>query len=196
MSIDSRTEVIPANGQVKLPGANFFFMISATAPVTVQFNKLGTNETFTGIQAGIQAGRVKWWDNATIIGTPGVSITFFYGNAVFREDFTQFNQQIAIIAGNVAVATVPNATASDLAPVNPTIAGQHVLFAANLTRRQVTVFSDPANIGDATIFLRKAGGANDIGFIVPGTYETFTGTYGVDYRAPVGGDKLYIFEES
>jgi hypothetical protein len=118
------------------------------------------------------------------------TITIFIGD----EDL-QFNNAVTI-TGLAAVAMQPSSAISETAPINPTAAGQHALFAANAARRRITVYSDPANAGDATIFLRKAGGVNDIGFITPGTFQELDTLAGVDYRAPIGGDKLYIFEEA
>lgn len=200
-NILTRTEVIPATGVVQLPNANFLFCISAGAAVTFDLFRTGlargaNRETYGGIVAGLQIGRTQRWDLATITGTPGVSVTFMYGYTDIREDVTLFNQQIAVISGITQVAVNPSGTITDTAPISPTVAAQHALVPQNLNRRRVTIFSDPANVGDTVIFIRKSGGANNLGFIVPGTYEEFDTTAGLDYQCTNGGDKLYIFEES
>lgn len=195
-NINSVTEVIDASGQKRLPNGNFFFLISATSAVTVNLTKGGSNEIFQNAIGGLQVVRLKGWDYAYIQGAAGTTLTYFFGIGNFREDATTLQQQIATVAGTVAVATAPAATLTDTAPISPTVAGQHALVPVNLLRRRVTIYSDPANAGDATIFFRKAGGANDLGFITPGLYEDFDATYALDYRCTNGGDKLYIFEES
>jgi hypothetical protein len=200
-NLDTRTEQIPATGVVNLGNANFLFVISATGAVSFKLKRQGlargaNQENYTGITAGLQVARTQRWDFCDVTGTPGVTVTFIYGYTDIREDVTLFNQQIAVISGVTAVATQPSATITDTAPISPTVAGQHALVPQNLARRRVTIFSDPANVGDTAIFLRKAGGANNLGFIVPGTYEEFDTTAGLDYQCTNGGDKLYIFEES
>ncbi len=99
------------------------------------------------------------------------------------------------VSGDVSTVAKPAAALTDLAPVVTVAAAQTALFAANAARRRITVFSDPANANQA-IYLRKAGGANDLGFVVPGQSVELDGTYGVDYYAAAAGDKLYLMEES
>jgi hypothetical protein len=118
------------------------------------------------------------------------NIAIFIGD----EDL-QFNNAVTV-TGLATVAVFPSSTISDTAPIANTVAGQHTLFAANAARRRITVYSDPSNVGDTAIFFRKTAGANNIGFISPGTYEEFDTTAGLDYSCTNGGDKLYIFEET
>lgn len=118
------------------------------------------------------------------------NIQIFIGD----EDL-QFNNAVTV-TGLAQVAVFPSSTITDTAAINPTVAAQHALFAANPARRRVTVYSDPSNVGDTVIFFRKTGGANNIGFISPGTFEEFDTTAGLDYQCTNGGDKLYVFEES
>lgn len=175
MSIDSRTETIGASGQVKLKGCNFFFMITASAPITVQLNRGGTNETFTGLQAGVQVGRVKWWDNATIIGAAGTVVTFFLGDATFREDFTLFNQQIAVISGVTAVAISPASTFVDTVDTAQATNTQTAI-AANLLRRRITIGVPPSAAANEPVRVSNAGGAGRGIVIQPGTYQEFQTT--------------------
>lgn len=200
-NIDTRTEIVPASGVVNLGNANFLFVISASASVQFRLKRVGlargaNQENYSGITAGLLVARTQRWDFCDLIGTPGVTVTFMYGYTDIREDDTRFNQQIAVISGVTAVALQPSSTITDTAPISPTVAGQHALVPQNLARRRVTIFSDPANVGDTAIFLRKGGGANNLGFVVPGTYEEFDTTAAIDYQCTNGGDKLYIFEES
>lgn len=191
-----RSQTLDATGLMILANANFLFLLSATAPITIQLLEGGTSSEFDNVQAGLSVGRVKNWSLCRITGAQGTVVTLFYGYTDIKEDTTTFQAQIATIAGNVQVRTVPAASVTDTAPVVTVAATQAALFPANAARRRVRVFSDPNNAGDTQIFFRKAGGANDIGFVVPGVDVTFEGTYGIDYRAVNGGDKLYIFEEN
>lgn len=194
-SVDSRTQVVDATGQIRLANANFFFMITATAAITVVFSRGGSSETYAAAQAGLQIGRVKPWDYAFITAAPGTSVTFFYGYANLREDVTDFRQAIATISGITPVSISPSATIADKPKVT-TVAGQHALFAANVLRRRITVWSVPSNVGDTVIFFRTVAGANSIGFITAGLFIEFDTTAGLDYICTNGGDDLLLFEET
>lgn len=195
MSLNEQSAAIPASGTYRLPGANFFLLLTASANVNVTVTQGGQTEIFQATIAGLKLKRLKRWDYIDVAGVAGTTFSYLIGYTSVQADDTDIQQQLATIAGTVAVATLPSASITDTAPINPTAAGQHVLFAANLTRRRITVYSDSANAGDAAIFFRKPAGANDIGFIVPGTFQEFDTTSGLDYRAPIGGDKLYLLEE-
>lgn len=201
-SIVSRTETIPANGIVKLGPANFIFILSVSSgSIEVDLDTIGVasgnpgTEKFSGIVGGLQLSRVKRWGTGTLTGTVGASVTFWYGYTDVREDNTIFSQQIAIIAGVTAVAISPAASVTDTVAVVTVTPAQTALFPANLARRRITVFSDPANVG-AVIYFRKSGGVNNVAFVVPGMSVEFDGTYGIDYQTATANDKLYLFEES
>lgn len=195
-NINSVTEVIDASGQKRLPNGNFFFLIASTAAVNVNLTKGGSNEIFQNAIGGLQVKRVRGWDYAYIVGAPGATIQYMYGIGAFREDDTTLQQQIATVAGTVQTVIAPAVTLSDLTPIVTAAATQAAVVPQNLLRRAFTLFSDPRNVGDTFIFLRKTGGTKDIGILQPGTTLTFTGTYGLDYRAVAGGDTIYIAEES
>lgn len=203
MTVSIITQAFPPSGQISLqPGKYFFCFAAPVGGYSFQtWGKSGAENYGTPASlvapVGLKVGRVKGWENAVLGGVSGQFISYVYGDEVVApQDITDILSQIATISGNVVTQINPAATVADDAAVNPTLAGQHALFASNGGRRRITVFSDPANAGDATIYLRKGGGANDIGFIVPGVFIEFDGTYALDYRAPIGGDKLYLFEES
>ena len=103
----------------------------------------------------------------------------------------------AVTVGNTVTSKdLPAAALTDTAPI-VTVTGQHALCAQNLTRRRITLFADPRNVGDLFIPVRKTGGANNIAIILPGTYVQFSGTYGLDYLGgATAGDSVYVFEES
>lgn len=196
MALNQQTALIPASGTVRLSAGNFFFLITASGAVAVILSSGGQTEPFTAAIAGLKLKRLKKWDYIDITGAPGVTVSYLIGYSAIQADDTDIQQALATIAGTVAVVAQPSSVINDTAPINPTAAGQHNLFGVGLTRRRVTIYSDPANVGDATIFFRTIGGANDIGFITPGTFQEFDTTQGLDYRAPNGGDKLYIMGEA
>lgn len=197
-NIDTRTEIIPANGVVKLANANFLFVITTTGAVAITLQRQGIHkgaaqENYSGVAAGLQVARTQPWDFANVTGTPGVTLTFMYGNTSVREDVTLFNQQIAVISGVTATAIQPASTVADT-PFITTTAGQHTLVPQNLLRRRVTITNYPTSPN--TVDIRKTGGTNSIFMLQPGTFAEFDGTYGLDYLSGAGGETLLIFEET
>lgn len=198
-NLDTRTEIIPANGVVKLANANFIFVISSTGNVQITLQRQGIHkgaaqENYSGITAGLQVARTQAWDFANITGTPGVTLTFMYGNVAVREDVTLFNQQIAVISGVTAVAQQPNSAfaTAQIAPVT----GTATTVAANLLRRAITFISPSTNTG--SVFLQKAGDGAGKGIeLQPGTYITLTNTAAIDVRNDSGATQtINTFEES
>lgn len=192
----------PANGQINLNPAKYFFCFNApVGGYSFQIWGKSGAENFgqpSSLVApvGLKVGRVKGWQSAILAGVAGQFISYVYGDEVVApQDITDILSQIATISGSVVTQINPSATINDDAPISPTVTGQHALFAANGSRRRITVYSDPNNVGDAQVYLRKVGGANDLGFIVPGVYTEFDTTAAMDYRCVNGGDKLYLFEE-
>lgn len=177
--VQSRTETIPASGQLSLTNANFFFMISATANVTLRLPRLGSFEEFSGLQAGIQVARVRNWDYATIVGTAGTVVTFFYGYTAVREDVTLFNQQIAIIAGITAVATAPSASFTSTVDTAQA-SGTSTNIAANLARRRITI-GVPSSALNSVRVSNLGGGGRGIE-IQPGQFVEFATTVALNVR--------------
>lgn len=199
MSVDTRVEVIPASGQIQLANGNFIFLLTATLAVTVQLKTGGSSENFTGLTGGLQVSRVRPWDlGAVITGTAGTVVTFIYGYTKIREDNTIFSQQIATIAGLVAVAILPASTLTDAPNVALPNAAQTAVFPANLVRRRIGIsIVSTAVYAGGTVFARKAGGANNLVEINPGQVYSFDATYGVDIRNDSGGAlSALIFEEA
>lgn len=203
MTVSIITQAFPASGLIQLqPGKYFFCFASPVGGYGVQFWGKSGSEVFGSpasltAPVGLKVGRVKGWQSAQLYGVSGQFISYVYGDEVVApQDITDILSQIATISGSVVTQINPSASIADDAPINPTVAGQHALFAANGGRRRITVYSDPNNAGDNQIYLRKGGGANDLGFIVPGVYTEFDTTAAMDYRCVNGGDKLYLFEES
>lgn len=176
-NIDSRVEVIPANGVLNLSNANFIFLQSATIAVALKFvqSSLGSSENFGNVIAGLQISRVKPWAYCNVTGTPGTVVNFWYGYTDVREDNTIFSQQIAVIAGVTAVAISPSSTFTDTADTAQATATQTAI-AANLTRRRITIGVPPSAAANEPVRVSSAGGAGRGIVIQPGTFAEFDTT--------------------
>lgn len=146
---------------------------------------------FKNVPAGTKytADRGDEWTYLRLTSASIQQIVIFIGD----ED-VQFNNAVTV-TGTAAVTVTPSTAITDT-PAKVVAINQNVLFAANAARRRITVYSDPNNAANTKIFFRTAGGANNIGFITPGTYQEFDTVVGLDTFAAVGGDTLYLLEES
>jgi hypothetical protein len=199
MSSEVLTYTVTA-GQTTVAGSGRIFNllqapggpVSITADTRSQAGGQSPQRVFTNIPPGSKftAAAGERWTYLRITSAVTQVITIFVGD----EDM-QFNNAVSI-TGTATTLVQPSATITDTAAISPTVTGQHALFAANPARRRITVYSDPANAGDAVIFFRKTAGANNVGFISPGTFQEFDTTAGLDYQCTNGGDKLYVLEES
>ena len=195
MGIERRVQTIDAGGRIDTPRNNFFLILSATGSVNLRAERGGTSEGFNGISGGILVRRIQSWDTMTIEGTPGVSVEYLVGSEHVERDETDIRLQIATIAGVAAIAEEPAATVADTPQVDIADTTQDELVPANLLRKRVTIFVDPDNGGSC--FIRTAGGANNIGVLVPGVTYEFKGRYALDVRNDTGGTAtFYIFEEA
>lgn len=200
MSSEVLTQLIAAGTTVTFGQGRIFNLLSAPGgPVTIiaerkTLTKSGQSQIrkFSNIPAGSKftADKGDEWTFLRVTSASLQTIQIFVGD----EDM-QFNNAVTV-TGVAAVQLTPSSALTDQAGLGAgTVTGQHTLFAANAARRRVTVYADPTNT--ATVFLRAAGGANDLGYIQPGTFEEFDTTVGMDYRDPsAGGQKLYLLEES
>lgn len=194
-SVDSRTQVVGASGDLRLANGNFFFMITATAAITVVFSRQGSTETYAAAQAGLQIGRVKPWDYAFIQAAPGTSVTFFYGYANLREDVTDFRQAIATISGITPISEQPSAAISDTPVVAMATATQVQLVPANLLRRRVTI-TNPSSNATSILIRSTLASANNLAEIQPGTfveYKTTAAIFGIQVGVI---QNAWIFEEN
>jgi hypothetical protein len=184
-ALDQRTEVIPASGTLQLSPANFIFVITSTGNASLKLQRSGiqkgaNQENYGSSQlAGLQISRTQRWDWAQISGAPGVSVTFIYGTTDVREDVTQFNQQIATVAGVVAVATSPSATLADTADTAQA-SGTQTVIAANLLRRRITI--GVLSTGGNSVRVSQAGGAGRGLEIQPGMFTEFDTTAALTVR--------------
>lgn len=200
--VNSLAIVLDANGRWVGNNGNFLFLIAASLPVTIQMSRTisdSGSEQFANVQAGLQIARIKRFDQVIISGTAGATVTLFFGYMNVREDATLFNQQIATIAGTVAVAILPASTFTDTADTT-TAAGAQVAISANLARRRITigVLSTSGN----GVRVSFTGGANTRGVeIQPGTFTEFDNTAALvvrnaDIAASAANAVWYAEEES
>lgn len=194
-SIERYSRTIPASGVIENGRGNVLLVIAATGVINVRFENGGAAEGVTGVSGGVRVERVTPWDNARILGTPGVTVEYWIGSQNVERDLIDVFTQIATIAGVAAVAIQPGVAFTDLAPVVRATATQGALFAANLLRKRIRVFVD-ANNPD-TCFARVVGGANNICNLQPGSAYTFENTAGLDVRNDTGGNcTFYLTEEA
>ena len=194
-NVNSQSQTIDASGQLRLPNGNFFYLIAATAALTVSFQKGGSTEIFQNAIGGLQIGRVKGWDWAFLQAAPGTVVTFFYGITVLREDVTVLQQQIATIAGTVPVVVSPAstvATPAGLAVVTATA----TTVAANLLRRRITFCSASTNTG--SVFIQAVGAGAGRGIeLQPGQSLEVDNTVALDIRNDSGATQtITTFEET
>lgn len=197
MTSEVLTQLVTAASGATFGRGRVFNVLQASSPVNITLETKSTKggqtqvRKFTNIPAGskftLRDGQEDW-TYLRLSTSVDQSVKIFIGD----DDMTFSN---AVTVTGVAVVSInPSSTVADTAAIN-TLTGQHALFAANATRKRITVYADPTNT--ATVFLRVSGGANDIGFIQAGTYEEFDTLVAYDYRDPsAGGQKLYITEES
>jgi hypothetical protein len=179
--IASKIETFDANGRISLTNANFVFLIAVSAGTCrMRLQREGAFEEFSGLQAGLQVYRTKGWQWATLDnGTPGATVTLFYGYASARDDITLFNQQIATIAGTVGVALIPSGAFTDTADTAQAINTQTVI-AANLARRRITIGVLASSAENVRV--SGAGGAGRGIQIQPGTFVEFDTTAALTVR--------------
>jgi hypothetical protein len=198
MTSEVLTQSVTVGNIATFGRGRIFNVLQASSPVSIILETKSTRGGQTNVRkfSNIPAGSKftlkptdEDWTYLRLTSAVNQSVTLFVGD----DDMTFSN---AVTVTGVAVVSVnPSSTVADTAPISPSATGQHPLVAANATRKRVTIYADPANT--ATVYIRVAGGANDIGFVQAGTYEEFDTLVGLDYRDPsAGGQKLYIFDES
>lgn len=195
MSLDIRSQAIPASGSIRVGQGNFFFLIVASAAVNLNISVGGQSDNFTGAIAGIKIQRVKRWDYLDVVGAPGTVLQFMVGFENVREDDVNIQQALATIAGTVATAALPSASISTPAD-NTTANGVAVAIPANLTRRRITV----GVRGTSPVAGRiSAAGLTATGIeLQPGVFAEFDTTAQLFMRNDTVTTGLiwYVFEES
>lgn len=194
MSVERFSRTIPASGVINLGPGNFMLLLSASASVDLRADGRGTSEGFNGVTGGLLIARVEPWSSMRIIGAAGTTCDYVVGAENIAEDDTDIRLQIATIAGTAAVAVQPLSSFTNRASVAALTAAQTALFAANTSRKRITVHVDSANAGSC--YFRTAGGANNIGEAVPGVSYTFENTAALDVRNDTGSTcTFYLCEE-
>lgn len=197
-AVNSLTVVLDANGRWVGNNANFIFIIAASLPVTLELTRVLDSsgiESFQNVQAGLQVARIRRFDQAKISGTVGATVQMFFGYQTVREDSTVFSQQIATIAGTVAVASLPTSAIADTPAVALPNAATTVIVAANLARRRVTITNPSTALG--SFFIRTAGGANNLMEVQPGSAVEIDTTAAISGRNDTGAAlSALVFEES
>jgi hypothetical protein len=164
MNVTQQNLIIPPSGQLILEPGNFFFLLSASQPVSVQFfARKGAPENFNNLTAGLRVARLAGWLKVTMTGVVGTTVVVWHGNENAREDSTDFLQQIATISGTVlinqgagSVNTMTDRADSAIA-TNTTIT-----IPANAARKGVIIGSLSSN-APATTNLRVRGTGNVVG---------------------------------
>lgn len=175
-----RSETIPATGRIGLAPGNFFFLLNASANISITFDRGGVNFGAADIGAGYVKGNVREWDRAVITGPAGTTVQFFYGTEDLSEDFTDFRAQIATISGVTAVAEQP--AASIVSTASAALAtGNSLDISANLARRRITICNESTSGG--SVWVRDQLATTNAGEeLQPGTSKEFKGTYALRVR--------------
>jgi hypothetical protein len=193
MSTEVLTQTLTAGVKATFGSGLVFLIASATAPVNIVATQIGnSNKTrrFTGVPAGFKFTADDAGDGfSTLEVTSSVGQVF---TIAVGDDDISFSNAVTV-SGNVSTQDLPASAITGATKVTVVTAGA-ALVAANLARRRVTIFSDPANAG-AVVYVRVSGGAR-LGFLTPGQVLQFNGTYALDYEDATAGDNLYIAEES
>lgn len=195
MSIERYVELIPASGVIRRMTGNFMLLLTTTAAVNLRADRQGWSEGFDGVSGGVLIRRIKAWDEIQIIGTPGTSVEFFVGNEVVERDETDVRLQIATLSGISSFAEYPASSFVDNAPkVIATGVAAVQLFAANGSRRRISVHADSANPGSC--YIRTGVATNNIGELQPGVVYNFVNFDELFVRNDTGGPcTFYICEE-
>lgn len=193
MSTEVLTQSLSAGVKATFGSGSMFVITTATFPVNIVARSIGSsskNRTFTNVPAGFKFTADDPSDGFDTLEITSANAQVF--SIAVGTDDVEFSNAVTV-TGGVLTTEVPASTLTDNAPVLTT-ASVTALFPVNAARRRMTIFADPANAG--TVYLRVHGAARRHGFVQPGMTLEMDGTYAVDYDDAVGGNNLYLFEES
>lgn len=194
MSTENLTQAVAAGATVVFGAGTQFVVSQASAAIDIKAVKIGDsskNVSFKNVPAGFKftaADDSPGFDLLQVTSATAQNVTLAVGT-----DDVSFSNAVTV-TGNVLVQDSPASAMASTAP-KVTAAATAALVAQNVSRRRITISSDPSNVANTVIYIRAQGG-NRIGFVVPGTSQQFVGTYALDYEAAAAGDTLYIAEES
>ncbi len=199
MTVQFRSETVPANGVIILDQANLLFIIAASATVNINIMQKGVMEQMNNLPAGVQIKRVKEWTQATIGGTVGTTVQFFYGHETAREDETNFQTQIAVIAGGSILASIglgsPNGP-TDHADVVVATGTTSAVIPVNAVRKSVTIGSLSTNAPANTNLRVQAHGSGTGGWeLQPGQSVTLPTQGALDVKNADANGQTYWWQE-
>jgi hypothetical protein len=193
MSTDVLNQTLFAGVKATFGRGRQFLITQLTGTVNAVAKQIGSSSRqwpLNGIGAGFKfttGDPDLYFDTLEITSAGGDVIQIALG-----DDDVDFAN--AVTVGNtVTMKDLPAGALTDRTGV-VTAAGSHALFAANLSRRRITVSADPAS--PETTYLKATGGSFSLAFVQPGQSVEFKGTYGLDYVGTAGGATLYLCEET
>jgi hypothetical protein len=183
-SIDAVPQQLPIE---RGPG-NFLLFQTSTSNITITLMFDGVREVFANVNGGVYVRRVKPWQNLRIDGAIGTQVTYFVGTENVDRDETDIRQQIAVISGVTATADQPAQAMTDTPNVAVPNGALTQIVPVNNARRRVQI-SFPSNsaIPANTVFIRRAGGVNNLQEVQAGVVYPFVGFYAISVRNDSGG---------
>lgn len=164
---------------------------TAALTITLETSRSGASvRKFINVGAGFKytAKDTERWSMMRILSAVNQVVEIVIGD----DDVEVANA--VTVSGGVAVSVTPSSTLADTAALVTVVTAGAVLVAVNPARRRVTISNDPASAN--TVYIKKTGGANRLAFVQPGTFIEVDTTSGLDYQDAVGGNTLYILEET
>jgi hypothetical protein len=190
------TLVLTAGVESTAGQGRIWYLKSATAPLTMVAQKLGTGaivRRFVNVPAGFKFKAEPGspgWDYLRITSASSQTIELIVGD----DDVDVANA--VSVTGSVTVQESPSDAITDIVPVAMATATVTQLIAANTSRRRVTITNPSTNA--ASIFIRRAlAASNDLLELQPGTFAEFktkAGLWGI--QSSGGSQNALVFEET
>jgi hypothetical protein len=194
MSVQNYVQQFAAGQTSKFPGGRAFYIRQASSPVNiVTYGKPASPVNLTGIAAGSKLGPVPVdlrWDYLEVTSPAAQTVE------VVISDEGEFEEAgVVTIAGTVTVTQLPASSMTDLPPVSVPSGVLTALIAANTSRKRVTVCV-PSTPGLSSVFLRSAGGANNLLEVQAGTFVSLTNTAAISaFQSSGAAVDVLILEE-
>lgn len=194
MSTEVLSQNLTAGVKATFGSGKVFLIASATGPVNIVATQIGnSNKTrrFSGVPAGFKFTADNDNDGFSTLEVTSPTTQAF--TIAVGDDDISFSNAVTV-SGLVATQDTPATAVAGSTKVTVVTAGA-ALFAANASRRRITVTWDPSTTNNTVIYLRVNAGAR-FGALTPGQSVQINGTYAVDYEAAAAGDNLLIAEET
>lgn len=178
-------------------GRIFNLLAAAAGPVSIvcdrrsQSGGQSLSRNFNGIPAGTKfvAKVGEEWTYLRITSAFNQVITLFVG-----DDDVSFNNAVTV-TGTAATVVQPSGVVTDTPAAAIVTAVQSAIVPVNAARRRVTLTAPSTNT--ASVFIRKAGGANNLLELQPGTFAEFDTVAGLDgFQSSGATQSVLILEES